>query len=111
MGVERVAQRGLGSLRVAPLRRKSISGPVAPVTFRTLVRFAQDSPVGSDAVDKQGDGRGLGNEAERERGALEGTAVKINTYHCSVNKPSGPFCIHGAAGFDCRHGSVNLVKS
>lgn len=41
---------------------------------------------------------------------LEGTAVKINTYHCSVNNPSGPFYIHSAAGFVCRHGSANLFK-
>lgn len=60
MGVELVAWGGLGILRVAPLPRKSISGPVAPITFRTLVTFVGDSPVGSEAVDKTEGWLGLG---------------------------------------------------
>lgn len=108
MGVELVAWGGLGILRVAPLPRKSISGPVAPITFRTLVTFVGDSPLVQKLLIKQRDGWGSRNEAKRECGALEGTAVKINTYHCSVNNPSGPFYIHSAAGFVCRHGSANL---
>lgn len=36
--------------------------------------------------------------------------MKINTYHCSANNLSGPFCIHSAAGFVCRQGSTNLFK-
>lgn len=35
MGVELVVRGGLGSLRVALLPRKSISGPVALITFGT----------------------------------------------------------------------------
>lgn len=99
----------LGSSRVAPLPRKSILGPMASITFRIWVRFACGSPVGSEAVGGRRDGWGSGNQAERERGALEGMAVK--SIPIIVNNPSGLFGMHSAAGFDCRRGSANLIKS
>lgn len=40
-----------------------------------------------------------------------GMAVKINAYHRSVNNTSGPFCIHGAAGWELQTKQHKVVFS